>query len=421
MKKIIPLIIILLIVLFNTGFNKAQDNTNIENKNKCITCHIELDYMPENFSRADIHFNTEFSCVGCHGGDPTSQNEEASMDPNKGFIGIPDVENIPVLCGKCHSDINFMRVFQPSIATDQVNQYYTSQHGKLLKSGDSNVATCISCHTAHAIMPATDPRSSVNALNIPVTCNLCHGDEDHMSSYDLTTNQYEEYAESVHGIALLKNHDTGAPACNDCHGNHGALPPGISSISNVCGLCHANNMNYFNNSRMAKNVELSDFHSCEQCHGNHAIKKTNDSMIGINEQSICMECHDEGDAGYNTAKSIGSDIKGLVFLYDSASVKLDEVKRKGMNDVDINFLLKDTKQTLIQARTLIHTFDEKIVAEKTGEGKKLVIEAINQADEEVDEYFTRRNGFAAATLLFFVFALALYFKIKDIGNRKTIE
>jgi hypothetical protein len=43
-----------------------------------------------------------------------------------------------------------------------------------------------------------------------------------ISSDIIPHNQYEKFARSVHGIALLKKHDSGAPACNICHGNHGA-------------------------------------------------------------------------------------------------------------------------------------------------------------------------------------------------------
>ena len=62
-----------------------------------------------------------------------------------------------------------------------------------------------------------------------------------MKEYGIPTDQYEKYSKSVHGVALLQKHDLGAPACNKCHGNHGATPPGVESISKVCGTCHALN------------------------------------------------------------------------------------------------------------------------------------------------------------------------------------
>jgi hypothetical protein len=307
-----------------------------------------------------------------------------------------------------------MRTFQPRIAVDQVTQYYASLHGKKLREGNEHVADCVSCHSAHNILPIKDPRSSVYALNIPQTCNKCHGDTEMMEQYNLSTNQFEEYSSSVHGEALLVNRDIGAPACNDCHGNHGATPPGLTSVSHVCGTCHINNMEYFNKSIMAKAFEEMDFHGCEQCHGYHSVQKTNDDMIGTGETSTCIDCHDEGDQGFESSRIIKSYLDDLTFHYDSAESKLREVRKKGMNDIQISFLLKDAKQKMIQTRTLIHTFDSKEVSNESNEGIGLSKKALKLSDEEIDDYYTRRNGFAAATVAFVILALALFFKIKSM-------
>ena len=55
----------------------------------------------------------------------------------------------------------------------------------------------------------------------------------------LPTDQLANYQQSVHYAALTKGNDLSAPTCNDCHGNHGAAPPGAGSVVNVCGTCHA--------------------------------------------------------------------------------------------------------------------------------------------------------------------------------------
>ena len=416
-KKVVTILIICFAASTLMVFAQSKFNNELTSEDKCIGCHLEIDLMPENYLTDDVHLQVSLSCAGCHGGDSSSEDEEIAMSTAKGFIGIPAKKSIPNLCGKCHSSIEFMRQFQPRISTDQVSQYYTSTHGIKLKNGDKNVAECANCHTAHAILPAKDPRSTVYALNIPNTCNDCHGDSEVMSSYDIPINQFEEYSNSVHGSALLIAKDIGAPSCNDCHGNHGAAPPGLASISHVCGTCHINNMNYFNQSGMAQVFDEMDFHACEQCHGYHAVKNTSDDMIGLGENSTCIDCHEYGDEGYKSAEQISFHLQNLVRLYDSANVKLEEVKSKGMDDVEIGFKLKDAKQNLIQSRTLVHTFDENKVSEKSKEGEKLAIQAINKADEEISEYYLRRNGFAAATFIFIIFAIGLFFKIRYLDKK----
>ena len=212
----------------------------------------------------------------------------------------------------------------------------------------------------------------------------------------------------------MDHKDIGAPTCNDCHGNHGATPPGLTSVTFICGSCHVINMEFFRQTRMASAFEEMQFHGCEQCHGYHAIKKTSDKLVGVNKESFCVNCHEDGDTGYEAAKNIKFHILELVSLYDSASTKATDVQIKGMNDIDIGFLLQEGRQNLIESRTLVHTFDLEQVKEKTEKGKKVVNEAIDLADKEFDKYYTRRRGFAIATVVLVLFAVALFLKIRDI-------
>jgi len=409
--------LITMIVILNLSNLIAQ--SDFRETDQCIVCHLENEFMPEGFQEYDVHFQRGISCTGCHGGDSTSDDEEISMSTENGFTGVPAPKEIPAFCGKCHSHPEYMRTYHPGMATDQELQFYTSVHGSLLNEGDENVATCVSCHTAHSILPDSDPRSTVYDINVPQTCKTCHSNADYMEDYKIPVDQFELYSESVHGKALLEAKDVGSPACNDCHGNHGATPPGVSSISFVCGNCHVNNVNFFRDTEMAAAFEELEIHGCEQCHNYHDVQKTNDEMIGVGDESVCIECHDDGDEGYNTSKLIHEAIVDLVELNDSANSKLTEVKIKGMNDIDIGFMLQESNQKLIEARTLVHTFDTSFVKEKISEGKVTILKALYLADEELAEYSSRRMGFAIATVVFILFAVALFLKIRDIEKKKT--
>jgi cytochrome b subunit of formate dehydrogenase len=63
-------------------------------------------------------------------------------------------------CGNCH---------QESHAT-----FDDGFHGKATTVGFTRVATCSDCHTPHANLPASDPKSSINAANLGATCGKCH-------------------------------------------------------------------------------------------------------------------------------------------------------------------------------------------------------------------------------------------------------
>ncbi|NOX64560.1 MAG: hypothetical protein GXO85_01885 [Chlorobi bacterium] len=409
-----------LVLLFSTITLLGQSTDGSQNSSKyqdeCIKCHIENDMMPEHYSENDIHWQNGLSCAGCHGGDPKEIDEEKAMSKKNGFVGVPNKKEIPRFCGRCHSNLTEMQLYQARIPTDQESQYYVSKHGQQLKIGNMDVATCTDCHTSHEILPPSDTRSTVYAINIPKTCNKCHGNTELMNKYNLESNQLKEYSRSVHGVALLEKQDIGAPACNDCHGNHGAKPPGVESISHVCGSCHINNMKYFNGSKMAKEFADMDIKACEECHGYHLINKPNDEMLNVDESPICSDCHSEGEDGYNEAKMIYEKIKTLAFLYDSTKVRSAEVNIKGMNNIDIEYSLKNIKQDLIETRTLVHTFDTSKVFAKANEGILASYEAIKLADNEINEYFNRRLGYGVATIILILLALALYLKIRSLNN-----
>jgi predicted CXXCH cytochrome family protein len=240
-----------------------------------------------------------------------------------------------------------------------------------------------------------------------------------MATYGIPTDQLTKFSTSVHGVALLEDQDTGAPACNDCHGNHGATPPGISSIGQVCGHCHVNNMQYFTESRMGRAFAEEGFHGCEECHGNHAVARTSDAMVGTAEGSVCVGCHSEGDAGFEAAGKIHAEVTGLGALYDEAVAAQGEVQRIGMDDVEIAFMLQESHQSLIQARTLVHTFDPERVRAKTDEGAARARGALEAAAAQVKDYHVRRRGFGLATLFTTVLVVALFLWIRQLEARPS--
>ena len=142
-----------------------------EKSDTCISCHQAADdedlRAPVEGMALDVHARHGLTCADCHGGDPTSDDVDESMDPDKGYVGAPERGEVPQFCGKCHKDAAYMREFNPGIRVDQVDLYWTSIHGKKLLDGDGKVATCTDCHGHHGILPASDPRSRVYTTNVP--------------------------------------------------------------------------------------------------------------------------------------------------------------------------------------------------------------------------------------------------------------
>ena len=213
---------------------------------------------------------------------------------------------------------HFMRQYNPSLRVDQVAEYYTSVHGKRLKElKDPKVATCASCHKPHSIRPANDARSSVHPLHVAETCGSCHANKDYMASYKIPTDQVEKYKKSVHWKMISTKGDLSAPTCNDCHGNHGAAPPGVSSVVNVCGQCHV--VNCGTASTRVRIARSSCRWASPVAPAVIAItpsRTTSDAMLGAGDKSACATCHPPTSSGATLAASMLASIDRLKNDYE---------------------------------------------------------------------------------------------------------
>jgi hypothetical protein len=137
----------------------------------------------------------------------------------------------------------------------------------------------------------------------------------------LPIDQYALWRQSVHAQALLAREDLSAPTCNDCHGNHGATPPGVGSVAFVCGQCHGREAELFRASAkhagfqnhndllasagdagcagchdpsepQAAIKSVHTFTECASCHGNHAVVRPTVAMLSRLPETPCAFCHE---------------------------------------------------------------------------------------------------------------------------------
>ena len=403
-------------------FGTLAQEVASESPNSCIWCHQEIgDELAEPIlaMENDVHADKGLSCVDCHGGDATAgfdEDETAAMDPAKGYIGVPERTEIPQFCARCHSDPGYMRQFNPRVSTDQFDRYKTSVHGQMLAKGDSKVATCVDCHSAHGVYEVSDPRAQVFAMNIPETCGKCHSDSEYMEGYKISTRQVDDFKKGVHGIALLEKGDQAAPACNDCHGNHGAVPPGVPSIGFVCGQCHLNNSELFRASPHMEAFAEEGLPECETCHDNHNIEKPRDTMVGIGDESVCTDCHEQGSTGYQVAATLYAQIDTLKKNIAEADSLVKVASRAGMEVSEAVFSLGDANQSLIKSRTMVHSLSVDKLNEVTTEGNGLASSALSIGIAALDELQFRRKGLAISLIFIFVLALGVYMKIREVDK-----
>jgi predicted CXXCH cytochrome family protein len=314
-----------------------------------------------------------------------------------------------------------MQSYNPSLTVDQLTKYRTSVHGVLNSKGNIKVAECASCHGSHNIFASNDVRSKVYKLNIPATCSNCHSDKEYMMEFQIPTDQFEKYQKSVHGKAVFEKQDLSAPVCNDCHGNHGATPPGLESISKVCGTCHALNAELFSASPHKKAFDENKYPECETCHGNHEILIAKDQLLGISKGAICLKCHSEekNPKGYFIAKEMKTLTDSLITSDSLAKNLIFQAEQKGMDVEETKFKLREIHQARLEARTIVHSFNKAKFEEVTSKGFKASDQTITEAKTAINEFYFRRYGLgvAVAVITFLIIILFLYIKKIEKKNQ----
>jgi hypothetical protein len=169
-------------------------------------------------------------------------------------------------------------------------------------------AGCVDCHTRNrdltTILPANDPKSTINRSTIAETCGRCHGDKTAMKGSGISDRPFLSYRESVHAKALAQG-NVSAAVCTDCHKSHDILPAADpqspiakANIPATCSKCHqaesAEFMQSVHGQAVTRGVSRSPV--CTDCHGIHGIKSPVDQATASATTAVatdtCAGCHE---------------------------------------------------------------------------------------------------------------------------------
>jgi hypothetical protein len=386
--------------------------------NTCVECHLALDDArvtppAKLFAGDDVHARAGFTCIFCHGGDASQEDMDKAHDRRKGWIGKPSPQQVPGVCGKCHSDAAFMKKFNPSLRVDQVAEYRTSGHGKALFAGDRAVPECATCHNAHGILKVKDSRSPVSTTQVARTCDRCHGNAALMTAHKLPSDVYAQYSKSVHFRARAKG-DLSAPTCNNCHGNHGAAPPEVGNVANVCGTCHSVFADQFKVSPHWEPFQEAGLPGCVTCHGNHGIISPSEAFLAPGPQSRCDSCHDPASKEGKDVEAIRTDLIGLDRETRSARGILQKAAEAGMEVSRQQFELVKADNALTKARADVHLFQPAVVHRTVAEGLAVARAAHAAGQRSLKERDFRRTGLFISLVLILLAIVAVLLKIRQI-------
>lgn len=365
----------------------------------CVDCHRQLGRGLGDAVHAwqgSIHQEAGVTCSGCHGGNPASFDMAKAM--GTGFVGRPGPRQGVQLCARCHADPRAMR--QYNLRTDQYSEYLTSAHGRrLMAREDSGVATCVSCHGAHEILSRASPRSRVNRGNVPAMCAGCHADPRRMGASGIRTDQMAAYRRGVHGRLLLEAGDRRVPTCADCHGIHGAVPPGVGEVANVCGTCHFVIGRHFREGAHARAVQDIGVPKCISCHAAHEVVPAHLDLYAGNEPGRCGSCHPEASEPSRVGLTMRGLIGGAQEALARAEAEIARLHREGMDVRELEGLVVEAKAAVIEAKPVAHALQVAAVKARTDRASRLLARVDERARSLRRELEGRRRALTVALVL----------------------
>ena len=151
----------------------------------CNDCHGAHRILPRDSSQSTVNrANVAVTCGKCHAGVLATFDSSAHGQALAAGTRTKTGHHAPV-CIDCHAGHRIVAANDSVWFRGVVSEcgscherlyktYFETYHGQVTELGFGLTAKCSDCHTAHAMLPPTDPRSSVNPANLVATCSRCH-------------------------------------------------------------------------------------------------------------------------------------------------------------------------------------------------------------------------------------------------------
>ncbi len=270
----------------------------------CAMCHADITELPHPEKLAPVN------CGACHSteqeiyegslhGQSVKNNDPLApycwdCHGHHDILPIADPKsrtnpiNIPDMCGGCHDEDAPVAKSRNVAQHDILKNYDDSMHAKgLYEQGLTVTAVCTSCHTAHNVLPHTDPESTIHRDNIVGVCTKCHSLIEEVHRKVIEGELWEKQPEVI-------------PVCVDCHQPHVArrvfYEEGVSDQD--CLACHKNPVQGADRTIPAVEADLlgRSTHkdtSCAQCHTGIDPRDPVRPCATVAESVDCSICHAE--------------------------------------------------------------------------------------------------------------------------------
>ncbi len=146
----------------------------------CVSCHTAHGELPPSDPKSSVNpARIADTCGACHAG------IESALKTSVHWPGNTKTEKPLPTCNDCHSSHTIGRTGEAAFRFRMLDQcgrcheeqaatFFDTFHGKVSMLGSSASAKCFDCHGTHAILPPSDPASTLSPANVVQTCAKCH-------------------------------------------------------------------------------------------------------------------------------------------------------------------------------------------------------------------------------------------------------
>jgi nitrate/TMAO reductase-like tetraheme cytochrome c subunit len=172
---------------YKTVHGTAMTKAGLVVSATCNDCHSAHRILPPDSAQSSINrANIAETCGKCHAGVLETFDQSSHGQARRTGAKTPSGHSAPV-CVDCHPAHQLVSASDPvwfrgvvrecgSCHEKEYETYFETYHGQVTELGFGLTAKCSDCHTAHAMLPVTDPKASTNPANLETTCRACHAD-----------------------------------------------------------------------------------------------------------------------------------------------------------------------------------------------------------------------------------------------------
>lgn len=248
--------------------------------------------MPPAFAADPAPSAADQQCLGCHG---AAGMEKKLADGGTLQLHVPAdafVKSVhgPNTCASCHTDVDpakhppekndiaSARSFAVTMTqvcrgchTDKFEQWESSVHAALVRSGNPAAPICTDCHNPHAVI-----KDAATKLD-QVPCKNCHSEI------------FTAYLGSMHAKSRSSSAQSYAPICSGCHSAHAVKPTSLGQGPEAaCFGCHAGVLDA--HQKWLPNAALHfEVVTCAACHSPEAQRKVDLMLIDSKGKAMGTE------------------------------------------------------------------------------------------------------------------------------------